>query len=78
MSHNPKLTIHTQYQKYSLYGELASRKDAVLDVKLYRNKAGQIHKKVEVLDGKTSSYTYLYDDRARLRSVRLNRKLVGT
>ena len=67
---------YTQESHYNLYGELSKQYDNLINLKLYRNKAGQIVKKVETLDGNQTTYTYRYDDRGRLTAVRLNRKLV--
>ncbi len=68
--------IYTQTSHYNLYGELGRRSDALFGVKLYRNKAGQITKKIETLQGKKTTYTYRYDARGRLTTVRKNRKVV--
>ena len=55
---------------------MAKQHDNLINLKLYRNKAGQIIKKIETLNGNKTTYTYRYDDRGRLTAVRLNRKLV--
>ncbi len=67
---------YTQISHYNLYGELGRQSDALFGVKLYRNKAGQITKKIETLQGKKRTYTYRYDERGRLTTVRKNRKAV--
>ena len=67
---------YTQTSHYNLYGELGRQSDALFGVKLYRNKAGQITKKIETLQGKKTTYTYRYDARGKLTTVRKNRKAV--
>jgi len=66
---------YTQTRHYNLYSELSKQADDAIALKLYRNKAGQILKKIETLNNNKSTYTYQYDPRGRLTAVRKNRKL---
>jgi len=66
---------YTQTSHYNLYSELSKQHDNAIALKLYRNKAGQILKKIETLNNNKTTYTYQYDPRGRLTAVRKNRKL---
>ncbi len=69
--------IYTHISKYNRYGELKHQRDNVLRVRLFRNKAGQIVRKVEKLKGERKRvYRYTYDERGRLIKVRKNHKTV--
>jgi len=58
---------YTHISKYNRYGELKHQRDNVLRVRLFRNKAGQIVRKVEKLKGdRKKVYRYSYDERGRL------------
>lgn len=64
-------------QRFNRYGELRQIRDSVLKVKLQRNKAGQIVKKIEKLKGtKRKVYTYRYDTLGRLIRVKKGSKTV--
>jgi hypothetical protein len=64
-------------QRFNRYGELRQIRDSVLKVKLQRNKAGQIVKKIEKLKGtKRKVYTYRFDTLGRLIRVKKGSKTV--
>jgi len=59
--------IYTHISKYNRCGELKKIKDNILKVRLFRNKVGQIKRKVEKLKGQRKKvYRYSYDERGRL------------
>jgi len=68
---------YTKTTKINRYGELRKIKDNIIKVKLFRNKAGQIKRKVEKLQGQQAKrYRYTYDQRGRLIEVKERRNVV--
>jgi len=68
---------YTKTTKINRYGELRKVKDNIIKVKLFRNKAGQIKRKVEKLTNQRKKvYHYTYDDRGRLTEVKERRNVV--
>ena len=70
---------YSKLSKVNGYGELKLSKDNALNIKLKRNLAGQIVKKVETLqNNKKVIYHYTYDERGRLTEVKNRKNIVET
>jgi YD repeat-containing protein len=68
---------YTKTTKINRYAELRKIEDNIISVRLKRNLAGQIVKKVEKLQNQRRNiYHYTYDERGRLTEVKERRNVV--